>query len=484
MNGLFFRRLRRSFAALLSLALLLTLPVGFGAAAEDLAAYGTKSNGCPYYIMVNRQCNAVTVYRQDEAGYYTVPERAMICSAGRPNTPTPLGTFSITGQKQPWCYMLDGSYGQYSSQFSGYFLFHSVCYSRADPGALLIEEYNQLGEAASMGCVRLQTADAKWIYDNCGKGTYVTVYDSEDPGPLGKPERAVFEITPELDNGWDPTDPREQNPWHSFALTELGFAAAELTVTAGESCPLTLCHTPAEAELPPLSWTSDSPAVAEVDAAGRVTALSAGTAEITAACGLLRAVCTVTVTGELLPFTDLVPGAWYYGDIRRAVNLGRLEGRGGGRFAPEDPVTFAEAVQILYNLAGRPDHAAEAAGKAEQAEKQTEAQPWYVPALTWADGSGLLGEKTEIFSPDAPIPRQDFALLLWRYSGTLPRGTGTPRETALSGFSDADTAEPEVRSALGWMVSRGLLKGTGDGLLRPGESMTRAQLAAILNRWG
>ena len=50
------------------------------------------------------------------------------------------------------------------------------------------EQFNLLGEAASLGCVRLTCADAKWIYENCKAGTEVVVYDDkENPGPLGKP---------------------------------------------------------------------------------------------------------------------------------------------------------------------------------------------------------------------------------------------------------------------------------------------------------
>lgn len=182
-------------------------------AEEDyIAAVHTRSNGKPYYIMVNRSQNTVTVYSLDEDGYYTVPEKAMVCSVGREGHSTPSGTFTIGG-RWTWLHMVDGSYGQYATQISGNILFHSVCYTAKDPSTLMTFEYNALGERASLGCVRLQAADAKWIYDNCARGTKVTVYDGTDPGPLGKPGRVVDFITESMDNGWDPTDPRENNPW-------------------------------------------------------------------------------------------------------------------------------------------------------------------------------------------------------------------------------------------------------------------------------
>ena len=204
------KQLVRLLALLLCLAL---LPMGSRAAQT---AEQTRDNGCPYYIMVNRTCNTVTVYSLDEAGFYSVPERAMICSTAREGYETPLGTFALTGLKQSWNLMKDGSYGQYATQIKGNYLFHSVCYEKKDPSTLLVQEYNDLGSAASMGCVRLQVADAKWIFDNCGEGTLVTIYDSSDPGPLGKPERVLNSIGPQ-DPRWDPTDPRPENPWKRAA---------------------------------------------------------------------------------------------------------------------------------------------------------------------------------------------------------------------------------------------------------------------------
>ena len=168
----------------------------------------------PYYIMVNRQMNTVTIYEKDEDGFYTVPFKAMICSTGREGHETPTGDFSILSFKAEWCYMVDGSYGQFATGFrEGGYLFHSVCYTGKDRATLMTEEYNMLGDFASAGCVRLQVEDAKWIFDNCAVGTGVTVYDGPAAGPLGKPEKVVEEITPETDNGWDPTDPDPNNPW-------------------------------------------------------------------------------------------------------------------------------------------------------------------------------------------------------------------------------------------------------------------------------
>ena len=76
-------------------------------------------------------------------------------------------------------------------------------------------EYDKLGKAASLGCVRLTAKDAKWIYDNIPKGTIVEFYSSNDPGPLGKPQSMKISNYKEYRN-WDPTDPNSKNPWKNI----------------------------------------------------------------------------------------------------------------------------------------------------------------------------------------------------------------------------------------------------------------------------
>lgn len=146
-----------------------------------------------YVIKVNKKMNCVTVYK---GGY---PVKAMVCSAGEA---TPLGTFHI-GNQYRWQLMIHDVYSQWASVITNMILFHSVPYSERDNHTLLTSSYNKLGQTASSGCVRLSCADAKWIYDNIDRGTTVIIYNSDDPGPLGKPEP----IRIPKGQRWDPTDP-------------------------------------------------------------------------------------------------------------------------------------------------------------------------------------------------------------------------------------------------------------------------------------
>lgn len=188
----------------------------FIAAAILLSLSFAASAASPYYIVVNRSTNVVTVYAMGHDGNYTVPVRAFVCSTGKAGSETPEGSFMLTGYKAEWIRMVDGSYGQYCTQIKGNYLFHSVCYTEPKSSKLITEEYNDLGKSVSLGCVRLQAGDSKWIFDNCGWGTWVTVTDIHDD-PI-KPEKYIDEITADFPQSWDPTDPAMKNPWRLYEI--------------------------------------------------------------------------------------------------------------------------------------------------------------------------------------------------------------------------------------------------------------------------
>lgn len=155
-----------------------------------------------YYIKVNRTTCSVTVYAKDGANGYIIPVKRFACSVGLPSTPTPTGTY-YTPAKYRWHTLMGPSYGQYCTRIVGGILFHSVAGYNMTSYNIRAKDYNKLGQPASHGCVRLNVRDSKWIYDNCLLNTKVTIYDSSNPGPLGKPTTIKI---PAWQN-WDPTDP-------------------------------------------------------------------------------------------------------------------------------------------------------------------------------------------------------------------------------------------------------------------------------------
>ena len=140
----------------------------------------------------------------------------MVCSTGKATPKS--GVYSIKN-RWTWGKLFGNVWGHYTTKIVGNILFHSVPYLSADPSSLEYWEYDKLGTSASMGCVRLKVADAKWIFDNMPSGTPVEFYSDSNPGPLGKPGSQKISGNEQC-RGWDPTDPDSRNPWNNSQNNE------------------------------------------------------------------------------------------------------------------------------------------------------------------------------------------------------------------------------------------------------------------------
>lgn len=162
----------------------------------------------PYLVAVNRAQCCVTVYGKDLQGNYTVPVKAFVCSVGREGHATPTGRFVTGSNRYEWRLMVDGTYGRYAIGVYKGILFHSVPYFKnKNKGSLEYEEYNKLGNPASLGCIRLSVADEYWIWTNCPVGFIAVIYDdAECPGPIGKPVPLKIDVTNVETRGYDPTE--------------------------------------------------------------------------------------------------------------------------------------------------------------------------------------------------------------------------------------------------------------------------------------
>ena len=180
---------------------------------QDLIALqGSKWKKADLMIKVNRTNNLVTIYAKDGNKGYTIPVKALTCSVGKKKSPTITGTYTMkwgSGLTYRW-HTLGGPgispycYGQYCVRIHKSWLFHSVTYDEPDKMTLQTYTYNQLGTAASHGCVRLQVKDAKLIYEIVkNRNTKVKIYDSDYAGPFDKP---VIKKIP-AGQKYDPTDP-------------------------------------------------------------------------------------------------------------------------------------------------------------------------------------------------------------------------------------------------------------------------------------
>ena len=172
-------------------------------------------------------------------------------------------------------------------------------------------------------------------------------------------------------------------------------------------------------------------------------------------------------------FYDVAQGAWYYDAVQYVTQRGLMTGVSDRQFAPNAILSRAQAVQILYALAGGPTVSA------SNDFVDVNRGDWYADAVSWATANGVVsGMGKEMFGPNAPLTREQLALILYHYAqvaGYAPHQGGM----AIQEFSDSASISGWALEAVQWAVNAGLISGTGDGMLDPDGAATRAQVAQI-----
>ncbi|MBQ8312395.1 MAG: peptidoglycan-binding protein [Clostridia bacterium] len=210
----------------------------------------------PFAITVDVNNQVTTVYGRDENGDYTVVIRQMLCSTGTKSAPSDVGDWVLSGRTARWCYFPKwGGHAQYWTKINSSIAFHSVIYNTVDTMDLSVSSYKNLGKRASHGCIRLTVADARWIYENVGKGTVVTITEKlpKDPelvaslklpplnyGNMLPKETPQPTAEPNYISGGQPplpltklkkNDSSEAVYWMQKKLTELGYYSGKCSGT-------------------------------------------------------------------------------------------------------------------------------------------------------------------------------------------------------------------------------------------------------------
>jgi hypothetical protein len=180
------------------------------------------------------------------------------------------------------------------------------------------------------------------------------------------------------------------------------------------------------------------------------------------------------------PFNDIAKGDWYYRAARYAYSNALITGTTDTTFAPQSTLTRAMLATILYrNAAG---DAALGVPRAETPFTDVVSGQWYTDAIAWASSNGIVnGVGDDKFAPNAPITREQFATLLYRYaqwSDATASGTAN-----LSAYTDADAVSEYARDAMAWAVANGLITGRTATTLAPQGTATRAEAATLLQRY-
>ena len=179
----------------------------------------------------------------------------------------------------------------------------------------------------------------------------------------------------------------------------------------------------------------------------------------------------MVIPGAAELFTDVDADSWAIPGIDFCVLAGLMSGVGGNAFAPKGVTTGAQVVQILYNLSGCP--------KAYDGAPFTDlTADWYQHSIVWAYQNGIVsGTSATTFEPEAPVTREQIAVILYRYAHEENTEDGK-----LTSFPDAKDISGYALEAMNWAVARGLINGS-DGKLLPQDTATRAQIAVILARY-
>ena len=172
-------------------------------------------------------------------------------------------------------------------------------------------------------------------------------------------------------------------------------------------------------------------------------------------------------------FTDVPANHWAQAAIQYVYDNGLMTGVSDTAFAPEATTTRAMIVSMLARMENVTS--AVDAGFADVA-----ADDWYATAVNWAASEGIVGGFGDgTFQPNAAITREQMASILYRYAEY--KGLDVSARTDLSHYSDQPSTWAE--DVVSWAVAEGLLAGVTDDQLQPQGQATRAQVAAIFERF-
>jgi len=185
---------------------------------------------------------------------------------------------------------------------------------------------------------------------------------------------------------------------------------------------------------------------------------------------------------EEISFID-TNGHWAEAYIDRAVEYGFINGYGNGKYGPDDTMTRAHFVTILWREAGEP----EPTGTASFTDLNPK-QTYYHKAVAWAEENGVVNGVGEgRFAPDSQVTREQIATTLFRMNGGFP-GEELMYYSVYEGtFEDSADVSSWAKPAVWWAVYREIWCGTDqesvEYMVSPREAADRAQIAVMIVRY-
>ena len=157
---------------------------------------------------------------------------------------------------------------------------------------------------------------------------------------------------------------------------------------------------------------------------------------------------------ETATYTDVPETHWAYEAIEAVSEAGLFNGTSATTFSPEAHTTRGQLMTVLARKAG------------VKADTIADGVAWAV-ANGVSDGTGA----------DEKVTREQLVTMLYRAAGS-PAVTGD-----LSAYVDAASVSTWAQDAMTWAVANGIVNGMTETTLVPAGTATRAQIAAIMQRY-
>lgn len=183
-------------------------------------------------------------------------------------------------------------------------------------------------------------------------------------------------------------------------------------------------------------------------------------------------------------FNDIGDADWAEAYIAKMKSKNVLQGFEDGSFRPNQPVTRVEAIVMAVRLLGLEDQAKAQKPDAKLHFKDAELigkkYPWAKGYILAALENGLFDASEQAVQPEKPASRVWIAGLLVKSLGlqseALHEMTKTPA------FKDAAAIPAGSVGYVNVAVEKGIISGYPDGTFKPNKNVTRAEIAALLDR--
>ena len=185
-------------------------------------------------------------------------------------------------------------------------------------------------------------------------------------------------------------------------------------------------------------------------------------------------------TGFENPFTDVSENDWFFNDVKFVYQNGLMNGTSATTFSPEGTTSRGMIVTILWRMAGSPDMEDKIWG---YPFADVDATAYYGTAVYWARLNGIAGGYDDAtFGPNAPINREQMAVMMYRYAQYMGYDT-TQGGMAIREYADYGQVSSYALEAMDWANATGIVTGTSESTLSPQGQATRAQAAAMFTRF-